>query len=76
MKFSVTHQLLVYADVNIFGVSVHTIKNTEALGFAGKEFGPEVNADISKYMVMSRDQNAGRSHKINIYNSSLKGWNV
>jgi hypothetical protein len=59
MKFSVTHKLLVYADVNIFGGCVCTIENTEALIVAGKVFGPEVNADVSKYMVMSRDQNAG-----------------
>jgi hypothetical protein len=26
-------------------------------------------------MAMSRNQNAGQSHSINIYNSSLKGWN-
>jgi len=31
-----------------------------------------VNADKSKYMVMSRDQNAGRSHNIKIDNSSLE----
>ena len=28
----------------------------------------EVNADKTKYMVMSRDQNAGRSHNIKINN--------
>ena len=36
---------------------------------ARKEIGLEVNADKTKYMVMSRDQNAGRSHNIKIYNS-------
>ena len=52
-------------DANIFGRSVHTIKkNTEALVTASKEFGLEANADKTKYMVMSRDQNAGRSHDI------------
>ena len=30
------------------------------------EIGHEVNADKSKYMVMSRNQNAGRSHSIKI----------
>jgi len=52
---------LVYADdVNILEGSVHTIeKNTEALVVASKESGLEVNADKIKYMVMSRDQNAG-----------------
>jgi len=31
----------------------------EALVVAGKEIGLEANADKSKYMVMSRDQNEG-----------------
>jgi hypothetical protein len=38
---------------------------------ASKEFGLEVNADKTKYMVMSRDQNAGRSQNIKIDNSSF-----
>ena len=51
------HQLLVYADVNILGRSVHTIKNnTEALVVSSKETGLKVNADMTKYMVMSRDK--------------------
>jgi len=42
------------------GGSVHTVKeNAEALIVASKEIGLEVNADKTKYMVMSRDQNAG-----------------
>jgi hypothetical protein len=55
-----THQLLVYADnVNILGGSILTIReNTEALVIASKEIGLEVNAEKTKYMVMSRDQNA------------------
>ena len=54
------HRLLVYADdVNMLDGSVHTIqKNTEALVVASKETGLEVNADKTKYMVVSRDQNA------------------
>jgi hypothetical protein len=32
----------------------------------------EVNVDKTKYMVMSRDQNAGRSHDIKIDNSSFE----
>ena len=34
-------------------------KNTDDLVFASKETGLEVNADKTKYVVMSRDQNAG-----------------
>jgi hypothetical protein len=45
------------------GGSVYTIeKNTEALVVANKEIGLEVNADKTKYMVMSRDLNAGQNH--------------
>ena len=63
LKLYGTHQLLVYADeVNILGGSVHTVKkNTEASAVASMETRLEVNADNTKYMVKSRDQNAGRS---------------
>jgi hypothetical protein len=37
-----------------------------------KETGLEVNADKTKYMVMSRYQIAGRSHSTKIDNSSLE----
>ena len=69
LKLNGTYQLLAYADdVNMLGGSIHTVKEkTEALIVASKETGLEVNADKTKYMVMSQDQNAGRSHNINIY---------
>jgi hypothetical protein len=41
---------------------------------ASKEIGLAVNADKTKYMVMSGDQNAGQSHNITIDNSSLERW--
>ena len=65
---------MVYADdVNILGGIVRTIeKNTEALVVVSKEMVLEVNADKSKYTVMSRHQNAGRSHSIKIGNSSFE----
>ena len=49
LKLNGTHLLLAYADdVNIMGGSVHTVKeNAEALVFATKEIGLEVNADKS-----------------------------
>ena len=61
LKLNGTHQLLADAnDVNILGGSVHMVKeNAEALVVATKEIGLEVNADKTKYMIMSRDQNAG-----------------
>jgi len=68
------NQLLVYADdFNILGGSVHTIqKNTDVLVFGSKETGIQVIADKTKYMVMSRDQNAGRSRSIKNDNSSFE----
>jgi hypothetical protein len=48
------------------------MKNTESLVVASKENGLEVNADKTKYMVMSRDQNAGCSHHIKNDNSSFE----
>ena len=50
------------------------MENAETLVVATKEIGLEVYADKPKYMIMSRDQNAGRSHCMKIDNSSLKGW--
>jgi hypothetical protein len=74
LKLNGTHQLLVYADdVNILDRSIHTIKkHTEALVVASKEIGLEVNAEKTKYMVMSRDQNAGQNHNIKIDNKSFE----
>jgi len=73
LKLIGTHKVLVYADVNVLGGSVHTIKeNAEALVLASKEFELEVNADKTKYMVMSRDQNARQSHSIKTDNNSFQ----
>ena len=68
------NQLLVYAgDVNALGGSVHTIeKNAEALVVGSKETRIQVNADKTKYTVMSRDQNARRSHNIKTHNKSFE----
>jgi len=74
LKLNGTHQLLVYADdINIMGGSVHTIKDSaEALVLANKEIGLKVNADKTKHMIMSRDQNAGRSQGMKIDNRSFE----
>jgi hypothetical protein len=54
-------------------VSIYTIKkNTEVLLIASKEIGLEVNAEKTKYMVMSRDQNAGQNGNIHIGNKSFE----
>jgi hypothetical protein len=44
----------------------------EALLIASKEIGLEVNAEKTKYMVMSRDQNAGQNGYIQIGNKSFE----
>jgi len=74
LKLNGTHQLLAYADdVNILGRSVHTVKeNAEALVVATKEIGLAVNADKTKYMIMSRNQNAGRNHSMKTDNRSME----
>jgi len=74
LKLNGTHQLLFCVDyVNIWGGSVHAIKEkAKALLVASKEIGLEVNADRTKYMVMFRDQNTGRSHSIKSDNSSFE----
>jgi hypothetical protein len=67
------YQLLANADdVNILGGSIDSPKeNAEALVVATMEIGLEVSADKSNYMVMSRDQNAGRIHSMRIDNSTF-----
>ena len=74
VKLNGTQQLLFYAaDINVLCRSIHTIqKNTEALVDAGKNTGLEVNADKTKYMIRSGDQNAGQSHNIETDNSSFE----
>jgi hypothetical protein len=74
LKINCTNQILVHADVvNTLDRSVHTIKkNTEVLVVASKEIGLEVNADKTKHVAMFLNQNARRSHNIEIYNSSFE----
>jgi hypothetical protein len=74
LKLNGTHQLLVYADdVNILGGSKHTVKDgAEVLAVASEETILEVNADKTKYKVMSRDQHAGRNHSMKINNISFE----
>jgi hypothetical protein len=56
LELNGTHRLLVYADdVNLLSDSVNTIKeNTETLLDVSRDIGLEINAEKTKYMIMSR----------------------
>jgi len=57
----------------MLGGSVHTVKkNAEAFLVANKEIGLKVNASKTKFMIMSGDQNAGRSHSLKTDNSCFE----
>jgi hypothetical protein len=74
LKLNGARQLLVYADaVTLLGEHKNTTKkNTEALSYASKEFGLEVNTEKTEYMLMSRNQNAGQNYNIKIANISFE----
>jgi hypothetical protein len=74
LKLNGTHQVRVYADdVNILGGSVYSIKkNTEDLVITSKEIGLDVNAEKTKYMVMSQNQNAGQNYNIKLNSKSFE----
>jgi hypothetical protein len=74
LKLDGKHQLLIYADdVNVLDGSTRTIKkNTEALVITSKEIGLEVNAEKTRYMVISEGQNAGQNHNIKVDNKSFE----
>jgi Tol biopolymer transport system component len=72
LKLNRTHQLLVYVYVNLLGDNRDTIqKNTGTLIDISKEVGLEVNAVVTKYTLMSPQQNAGQNN-INISNRSFE----
>jgi hypothetical protein len=56
LKLKVTHQVLGYADdVNLLGDNISTIKkNTETLIDVTEKCDMEVNRDITKYVLLSR----------------------
>jgi hypothetical protein len=61
LKLNGTHQLLTFAhDVNLLGDNIDTIKkNTQTLINASKVVFLEINVEKTKYMLLSRHQNAG-----------------
>jgi hypothetical protein len=69
-----TYQLLVYADnANLLGNSVNIIKeNKETLLEACRDIGLEINAEKTKYMIMSHHLNSGQNQNIRIDNESFE----
>jgi hypothetical protein len=69
LKLNGTNQLLIYDDdSNPLGHNIVTIKSTDALIDASKEGGLGVNAEKTKYMLLSRHQIAGQKYDIKISN--------
>jgi hypothetical protein len=72
LKLNGTHKLLVCADeVNILEDNIDTIK-TGTLIDANKGVGLEVITERTKCMLLSRHQNAGQNHDINIAKRSFE----
>jgi hypothetical protein len=56
---------LLYYTILYYTILYYTInKNTETLINSTKAVGLEVNAEKTKYMLVSRDQNAGQTREI------------
>jgi hypothetical protein len=62
-------------DVNLLGDSINTIKEkAETLLEADRDIGLEINAEKTKYMIMSRHPNLGQDQNIRIANESFENW--
>jgi len=76
LKLTGTHQLLFYADDdNLLDDSVNTIKRTsETLLETSSDIGLEINAEKTRFMIMSHYPNSGHNQNIRIANESFEMW--
>jgi hypothetical protein len=72
LELNGTHQLLVYADINFLGDSVNTIKEIQKPSQKLWDIGLEINAEKTKYMVMSHHQSSGQDQNIRMAIESLE----
>jgi hypothetical protein len=74
LELNGTYQLLVCDDDdNLLGDSINTIKeNIESLLEDSRDVGLEINAEKTKYMIMSRCPNSKQNQNIRIANESFE----
>jgi hypothetical protein len=67
------NQLLVYADdINLLSHNINTItEDTETLLEVSRDIGLEINAENTKYMIMSRHLKSGQNQNIRMANKSF-----
>jgi hypothetical protein len=74
MKLKATYQLLAYADdMNLLGDNINTTKkNKETFNWASMEIGLEINAEKTKYMLLSRHWNVGQNQDILVMLTTIR----
>jgi hypothetical protein len=74
LELNGTHQILVYVDdVNLLGDSINTIKeNTETLFDTSRDVRVGINAEKTKYVIISRHPNSGQNQNIRIANEPFE----